>query len=203
MATRREWICFGSCRFLNLLNFKEFSIIFLKIQSVAHPSYCVDTLGASHNEPVGLYHCKSPYNLTKIEYRQTYTLRKHRDIAVELSDSDCLDANHGRVLLYPCHFRQSNQYFRYDIDTMQIICGTVRENLCMDVEEPSKIIFTSNCDRKKKSQKWRWGFVNETMLNNWSEFGKEILDFHEIEDLKNLKRSKKDKKKKKKTKQEI
>lgn len=174
----------------------------LKIQSVAFPSLCVDTLGANHNEPVGLYSCKSPYNLTKIEYRQTFTLRKHRDIAVELSDNDCLDANHGRVLLFPCKFYQEHQYFRYDIDTMQIICGTVRKNLCMDVEESSKIIFTSECNREKKTQKWRWGFVNETMLRNWSEFGMEILNSQEVVDLRNLK-TKKERKKKKKTKQEI
>lgn len=73
----------------------------------------------------------------------------------------------------------------------------------MDVEESSKAIITSNCDSSKKSQKWRWGFVNETMLRNWSAFGKEILDFQEIEDLKNLKRIKVDRKRKKKTMLEI
>lgn len=85
---------------------------------------------------------------------------------------------------------------------MQIFCGTVRKNLCMDVEESSKIIFTSECNREKKTQKWRWGFVNETMLRNWSEFGMEILDSQEVVDLRNLK-TKKERKKKKKTKQEI
>ena len=70
----------------------------------------------------------------------------------------------------------------------------------MDVDESSKIIITSTCDRKKKTQKWQWGFVNETMVRNWIEFGKEILDYQEIVDLRNLK---KNRKKKKTTRQEI
>jgi hypothetical protein len=57
----------------------------------------------------------------------------------------------------------------------------------MDVEENSQNLISARCDKKKKTQKWNWGFVNETMLRNWSEFGKPIKDLKEIEDLKKIK----------------
>jgi polypeptide N-acetylgalactosaminyltransferase len=46
-----------------------------------------------------------------------------------------------------------------------------------------KTIFTSKCDESKKTQKWNWGFVNETMLRKWPDYGKPILDKIELEDL--------------------
>jgi hypothetical protein len=75
-------------------------------------------LGADRDEPVGLYPCKG--DLVKPGYRQTYTLRIHRDIAIEDSNSDCLDFNRGKIIVYSCKFAQENQYFRYDLDTKQI-----------------------------------------------------------------------------------
>lgn len=34
----------------------------------------------------------------------------------------------------------------------------------------------SFCDETKLTQKWDWGFVNETMLMDWSNYGKPIVD---------------------------
>lgn len=66
---------------------------------------------------------------------------------------------------------------------MQIICGSMRQKNCMEVVENDRSLIVSQCDEKKKAQKFRWGYVNETMLRNWGAFGKEILDVQEIEDL--------------------
>lgn len=54
----------------------------------------------------------------------------------------------------------------------------------MDVEGSTKKLIATKCDEGKKSQKWNWAFVNETMLRNWVEYGKPIKDLREIEDLK-------------------
>lgn len=113
-------------------------------------------------------------------------LRQHRDISVEFTDNDCLDFNHGRVLLFRCKFSQGNQYFRYDVDTKQIYCGPVRDNVCIDVEDQSKNLITSICNNEKKTQKFIWGFINETMLRNWIEYGKPIQDLLEVEDVKKI-----------------
>lgn len=142
----------------------------------------MDTLGAGREEPVGVYPCKK--TLDNPGYRQTMRLRVHRDISIEGSNSDCLDFNHGKVLVYACKFKQENQYFRYNIDTQQIFCGRKRDNNCIDMDPNYKTVFMSPCDDQKDTQKWNWGFVNETMLRNWVEYGKPILDEDELIDLK-------------------
>lgn len=149
---------------------------------MAKPDLCLDTLGADRGEPLGLYPCKG--ELTNPGFRQTYRLRLHRDISLENSNNDCLDSNQGKILLYNCKFMQDNQYFRYDLETKQIICGPKRNNVCMDMDPRLRTVFVSTCNAQKQSQKWTWGFANETMLMNWTEYGKEILDKIELEDLK-------------------
>jgi Ricin-type beta-trefoil lectin domain len=85
---------------------------------MASPDLCIDTLGAAREEPVGVYPCKGP--IEKPGYRQTFTMRNYRDIFIHDTNTDCLDSNHGKVLIFPCKFNQKNQYFRYDPDTQQV-----------------------------------------------------------------------------------
>ncbi|KAG5667226.1 hypothetical protein PVAND_015217 [Polypedilum vanderplanki] len=122
------------------------------IQSLAYPKYCIDTLGSSEGEPIGLYSCKSE-NLTEFEFRQYFILRQHRDILVENSNNECFDANYEKVSIFHCKFTQDNQYFRYDVDTQQIIVGPKRKNKCMDLSE-SKTIIIAACDAEKITQKF-------------------------------------------------
>lgn len=163
-----------------LFNF-FFNIFYnFKIQSVANPVLCIDTLGADKEEAVGLYPCKG--DLKNPGYRQHYTLRNHRDIYIEDSAGECLDFNHGKVLLYPCKFNQDNQYFRYDLNTKQIYCGRKRDNNCIEMDPKMKNVFVAKCYESKNTQKWNWGSVNETMLRNWADYGKPILDKLERKD---------------------
>lgn len=148
---------------------------------MANPSYCVDTLESEREKQVGLYPCRK--NRTHPGWHQEFKLRNHRDISIERSNSDCLDYNHRKILFYSCKFNQENQYFRYDLNTQMIYCGSKRLNQCMDVDMRTKLLIYGPCDEKKLTQKWIWGFVNETMLNDWLGFGKPILDPMEIEDL--------------------
>lgn len=157
---------------------------FVQIQSVENQKYCIDTLGAEREEVVGLYFCKN--TLRNPGYRQSFRLGTHRDILIEDSNSDCLDVSHGKVLLFSCKFKQENQYFRYDLGTKQIFCGRKRDNNCIDMDPKFKTVFVSKCNSLKNSQKWNWGFTNETMLNNWTQFGKEIIDKDELNDLREL-----------------
>lgn len=88
-------------------------------------------------------------------------------------------------MLYACKFNQDNQYFRYDFDTQQIYSGRKRDNNCIDMDPKLKTVFIAKCHESKQSQKWNWGFVNETMLKNWADFGKPILDEMEKQDFEN------------------
>ncbi|CRK91593.1 CLUMA_CG005247, isoform A, partial [Clunio marinus] len=144
------------------------------IKSMAEPKLCIDTLGADKEESVGLYPCKD--SLENPGYRQTFRLRMHRDISIEGSGSECLDVSKNQILIYHCKFIQENQYFRYDLDTKQIICGPKRDNRCVDMDPKIRTVFVSQCYDGKLTQKWEWGFVNETMLRDWPNYGKPILD---------------------------
>lgn len=66
---------------------------------------------------------------------------------------------------------------------MQIYHGSLDRQECVDMN-PSQInensVFLTKCDENSISQKWKWGFVNETALRNWTEFGSEIIDKKEI-----------------------
>ncbi|KAG5666839.1 hypothetical protein PVAND_014849 [Polypedilum vanderplanki] len=151
------------------------------IQSIANPQYCVDTLETEREKQVGIYRCRS--NLVNPGWHQEFRLRNHRDISIEHSNSDCLDFNNKRILYYACKFNQENQYFRYDLKTQQIYCGSKWQNQCMDIDMRTKLLIYAPCDETKLTQKWKWGFLNETMLNDWTNYGKPINDEKEIEDL--------------------
>lgn len=86
------------------------------------------------------------------------------------------------VLVFPCKFNQENQYFRYDIDSQQIFCGPKRDNNCIDIDMKTKLLIVTNCSSEKVTQKWVWGFHNETMLRNWANFGKAIIDEDELKE---------------------
>lgn len=150
-----------------------------------NPELCIDTLGANANwqspEHVGLYECWD--DLKNPGFRQAFRLRNHRDISIDGTNSECLDSNHGKILVYGCSFKQANQYFRYDLDSKQIFCGPKSDNICIDMDPTLETVLTSTCNSEKMSQKWNWGFTNETMLRNWVQFGKEIIDKDELEDL--------------------
>lgn len=167
---------------MNIIQFENKHKIFeFQIQSVAEPHLCIDTLGAEREEPVGLYQCKN--TLDNPGWRQNYRLRNHRDISIEGSHNECLDFNHGRILVFTCKFKQENQYFRYDIDTRQIFCGPLRDNQCIDMNPTAKTVFYGTCNAESITQKWTWGFTNETMLRDWVYFGKPILDEGELADM--------------------
>lgn len=79
-------------------------------------------------------------------------------------------------MVFPCKFKQENQYFRYDPETKQIFCGRMRDNICIDSDPSKDKVFYTNCDATKATQKWTFGTVNMTMLSDWANFGKPILD---------------------------
>lgn len=82
-----------------------------------------------------------------------------------------------------CHGGQGNQYFRYDLNTMQIYHGVKRNHHCVEVDIGTQSVYVADCDEKKDTQKWKWGFVNETNIANWLHYGSKITDDQEIKDL--------------------
>lgn len=96
----------------------------------------------------------------------------------------CFDSDNGGGLSTAiCHNSQGNQYFRYDVETKQIFHGSRDRNECIDMnpsESHENSVIFSQCDESSETQKWNWGFLNETALNNWIEYGSQIIDKNEI-----------------------
>lgn len=98
--------------------------------------------------------------------------------------SDCLEhQNWFEFTSARCSYEQGLQYFRYDIDTLQLWYGPKRNNLCVDANNGNLKVFINSCDVKKETQKWVFSSVRVSSLRNWVEMGAKILDEREIEDL--------------------
>lgn len=148
---------------------------------------CIDTYGRDENNQLGLFYCAE--NKNSPQHSQYFTLRHFRDIEL-YSTMYCFDQSEsGTLITSVCHHAQGNQYFRYNPATKQIHHGSLDRNECIDMS-PSKMqidaVFLAKCDDKSWSQKWNWGFVNETALANWTKFGTEIIDKHEVDLLKEI-----------------
>lgn len=135
----------------------------------------------------GVYYCAQ--NKKRPQDNQHFTLRFYRDIALP-NMQDCFDSygigERREVKTHGCHNGQGNQYFRYDLQSMHIHHGPLRNNHCMEVDIGTQSVFVTNCDANKLTQKWRWGFVNETNVRNWLGYGSKIVDAQEIIDLSKL-----------------
>jgi hypothetical protein len=46
---------------------------------------------------------------------------------------------------------------------------------CLDCDPTSKALFMNTCNKTSMNQKWEWGFVNETMLDNWETSGRKLM----------------------------
>lgn len=118
------------------------------------------------------------------QHAQFFTLRHYRDIELK-GTMFCFDQDEvGNLLTGICHHAQGNQYFRYDLETKQIHHGSKHRNECLDMDETKTeagAVFIAKCDESSLSQKWNWGFLNETALVNWVAFGTEIIDKREVE----------------------
>jgi polypeptide N-acetylgalactosaminyltransferase len=141
-----------------------------RLQSVANPSLCVDTL---NNKKLGLYSCASD----KIHPHSTqyFAHSWQRDIRIKNSDQcwDVSESGNAPVMLFGCHGMQGNQLFRYHVDTKSI--EHVISKRCLNADPENRKVFVANCDSGNEKQKWNFGFVNETALNNWESSGAKLV----------------------------
>lgn len=84
------------------------------IQSVAHPTLCIDQMGQDQGGAMGVYPCAS--NLQHPQMSQFWVLSYRKDLRIKNSEK-CLDISDHKenapVLLWSCHAQGGNQYFRY------------------------------------------------------------------------------------------
>ena len=142
---------------------------------------CIQTTDHDHGSLVSLAVCS--HNKTNPVHQQHFMLRYYRDIMIH-GKSDCLEGSEQSLTYARCHYEQGNQYFRFDVDTLQLYWGRKRHNLCVDADPKTLKVFIEQCDLEKETQKWIWGFSRVSSLRKWIDFGAKILDENEIADLK-------------------
>ncbi|KAL7049519.1 hypothetical protein ACKWTF_003737 [Chironomus riparius] len=143
------------------------------IQSLANPTFCVDTLSRGEKNKVGLYYCAM--DKANPQATQNFALSWQRDIRIRHGEQcwDVSESGNSPVVLFGCHGMQGNQLFRYHLDTKMI--QHVISNRCLDANVAKKEVFVSTCDNDNSNQKWMFGSVNETALNNWITSGSKLV----------------------------
>lgn len=140
------------------------------IQSEADPNLCIDT----HNQnKIGIYTCAE--DKVNPQSTQNFALSWQRDIRQRYGEQ-CWDVSEGgnaAVTLFGCHGMQGNQLFRYLPLTKQI--KHVISNRCLDADLDKKEVFVGTCDSSRDNQKWNFGFVNSTAVNDWENSGLKLV----------------------------
>lgn len=144
----------------------------------------------SNENFLGIFHCAQ--DKLNPQGNQNFLLRYYRDISAQ-GVNKCLDSYgpskkvNGQprkdIKTGACHHSQGNQYFRYDLDTMQIYQGPWRNHNCVEVDVDTQSVFVTTCDETRVEQQWKFGFTNETAIKNWLNYGTKIIDEQEFLDL--------------------
>ncbi|KAH8333855.1 hypothetical protein KR059_003911 [Drosophila kikkawai] len=130
------------------------------IQSVAYPSYCMDTLKGEYNQPMGLAPCNNPPSK-----HQDWTLTREHEIRLK-SGNACLEISDTKdfnvpVKLYHCHSLGGNQFWYYNPKLKWI---QQREGWyhCLEAIPPVKSnpgrVVSNYCRKSNKRQKWNFGY---------------------------------------------
>uniref|UniRef100_A0A336MXC8 Polypeptide N-acetylgalactosaminyltransferase n=1 Tax=Culicoides sonorensis TaxID=179676 RepID=A0A336MXC8_CULSO len=151
------------------------------IESIAVDNWCVDALNGNQQNRIGLFSCAE--NRINPHSNQNFVLSFFRDIRIR-NDYRCWDANPLDIVndripikLGLCHTLQGNQFFRYDHINNKIYADN-EGNRCLDVDfsdiaAPPEL-FVTTCNDTSLTQKFSWGYVNETCLMNWDSYGSEL-----------------------------
>lgn len=136
------------------------------IYSEIAPKLCLDAGNLQSFKKIQIRSCY-PNKVNPIR-PQFWNLTWHRNIIIYSSES-CLDSSN--LDLYPCHNQIGNtQTWKYDLNTHQLINGVVYKR-CLSINLDAASIYLEECSSDNPKQKWKWGYVNETALQNWCASG--------------------------------
>ncbi|KAH8412318.1 hypothetical protein KR009_001246 [Drosophila setifemur] len=141
------------------------------VQNVAYPIYCLDTMGKSSNEALGMFSCAD--NRTNPQANQYWTLSADRELRLRL-EAICLDVQDSQtnatVWMWNCHNQGGNQFWYYDRKTQWLVHGKGGHR-CMEafVDDGQAKVYTNQCERDNERQKWVFGFVDDDLLDKFHE----------------------------------
>lgn len=154
------------------------------IRSESNQKLCIDNMGEATDNPLGLMKCHR--NLTSPGKRQFFILTWHRQIRTSSKIfENCLDT--FQTSLWPCHFEFGHQLWFYNLVSSLINSGTFLNcrsqtshqlvnspDNCLSAKVVKKSLEMRKCSDKDASQKWLWGFTNQSALEHWESFGAKL-----------------------------
>lgn len=154
------------------------------IRSELNPKFCIDNKEEAIDVPLNLYKCHR--NLTNPGKTQFFTLTWHRQIRSSLQIlENCLDTH--QTSLWPCHFKFGHQLWFYNLVSLPINLRTFSNcrsqtshqlvnppDKCLSARISKKSLEMRKCSVGDASQKWIWGFTNESALQEWETFGAKL-----------------------------
>ena len=145
-----------------------------EIRNIVASDLCLDSKGRNQDEDIVLDFCLKDNPNVKGE--QKFQMTWHKDIRPE-GRTQCLDVSGGDVkapvTLYPCHGKQGNQLWRYDVEKQWLIHGN-NSPRCLDSDPGRKNVFVTTCDAASSTQKWRVEKVNMKAIYDWYKIGPRI-----------------------------
>lgn len=115
-------------------------------------------------DPLTLTNCDS--NIIEPKKYQNFVLTFFKQIT-QGSNDFCLDSMN--LSLMDCHYEGGNQYWKFEQETGMIKNREDDAVFCLSANIMEKTVFMGKCDENDDQQKWKFGYVNETALNNWED----------------------------------
>ena len=147
------------------------------IKSVADRRLCFDNMQQLLEEPLGLFECDP--NSESPRREQSFILDYHHHIIRNRTD-DCVDSN--GVILYGCNYNNHTiQLWKYDSKRKWLISAANDGKDCITANLTGTMfnntLYMTSCNLTDPRQKWEFGYVNETALQNYDNIYGYPLDF--------------------------
>jgi polypeptide N-acetylgalactosaminyltransferase len=164
------------------------------VRNLGAKTLCIDTMNEDHM--IGLYPCDG----TRVHpnYNQRFELSFYRDIAhYGTLEADCiqpLERRPGaRLIKSECTQKQGEQFWKYErvsgfselleqiktisfqFQTTKMLWNDVNGDFCMECSPIKQTLFLNRCNASNVFQKWEWGALNRTMLDNWETMGNKLV----------------------------
>ncbi|XP_058802704.1 N-acetylgalactosaminyltransferase 6 [Phymastichus coffea] len=135
-------------------------LAFGEVRSLGAGGLCLDVARRAGRDVVAADVCRAD-RPGAASGEQDFSLTWRKDIRPG-GRPDCLDVSEaGRrapVALYPCHGKQGNQLWRYDVAEQRLLHGYGAR--CLDVDPASRAVFVADCEPDSPTQKWRVEHAN-------------------------------------------
>jgi polypeptide N-acetylgalactosaminyltransferase len=126
---------------------------------------CMALTRFKYHEIPSLVDCS--HNLAKPSKSSDFILTFEKSIRFNDTSDQCMDSK--SIMFENCNHQGYFQHWVYNLETLQIY--NPYEKKCLIGDTKNRLVSLASCNEKLRSQKWKWGIVNITALENWDSTG--------------------------------